>query len=144
MHNKTPLPFGGGVLVYFIFCLLHFGNQFVEDGWVILGEHREDLAVEVDVLFFQSIHESAVRESVRANRGIDADLPQAAEGAFLGAAISEGHRTGLEDRGASESDFGFAAPHHPLRLLEKIPAAFDVLGTALNAWHRFRDDASVV
>src|SRR5690606_27374205 len=94
------------------------------------------LAVEGDAGLLEAVHEAAVRQAVRADRGVQADLPEAAEAALLVAAVAVGVLAGLEARDDRELDLGLAAPHHPLGLREDVAAALHVMSTAFDARHR--------
>ena len=49
----------------------------------VRGDVGEDLAVEADLRGLEAFHETAVGQAGGAGGGVDADLPEIAEGAFL-------------------------------------------------------------
>lgn len=103
---------------------------------MVFGKRGEHLAIELHAGFVQEGDEAAIAESFGAEGGIESQRPELAELALLHAAVAVGILAGFEFRGAGEFDFGFAAPHVALGLLEKIAAAFDMLGASFDAWHR--------
>ncbi len=62
----------------------------VEGGGVGSGEVGEDLAVESDFGRLETFHKTAVGDASGAGCGINANLPQGAEGSLFGAAIAKG------------------------------------------------------
>lgn len=46
---------------------------------MVFGERCENLAVKRNILFLEGIDESAVREPVRPDRGVNPDIPERAE-----------------------------------------------------------------
>src|SRR3989344_3551995 len=87
----------------------------VKDGRMVLGDGRKYLAIELNAGGLERRDEAAVGHAVRAQRGVEAHGPQAAEVALLATAVAVGVLAGLELGGDRELEFRLAAPHHSPR-----------------------------
>src|SRR3974390_2645143 len=65
-------------------------DDFAKRGGIGGGDVGDDLAVEGDFRGLEAFHKSAVGQASFADGGIDARLPEVAEGALFGAAIAVG------------------------------------------------------
>ena len=63
---------------------------------MFIGKGGERLSIEHDVLFLESSNELAVTHAVFSESGIDADVPEPSEFAFLVAAMGEGICSSME------------------------------------------------
>jgi len=88
--TKTPALAGA------FLCFELFG-QALKDLGVVFGEIRKRFAVEGDVGFLEGTDESRVGEAERTDAGVDAQRPEVAELALLGAAVAESVLAGFAD-----------------------------------------------
>jgi len=86
-------------------------DQFGKRSRIGGGEVGQDFAVERDLGGLQAFHEAAVGCAGGAGGGIDADLPEGAESAFLDAAVAEGVGAAVVNGiGGIAVEFGAAHP----------------------------------
>lgn len=111
-------------------------HDSLKSGWVILGKEGEDFAIHYDAFRAQFVDEFAIGCPVWANGGIDANLPQTAEVAFVVAAVAMGVYPGFDGRDTGEAQFGLAAPLHPFGAGEDGAALLQVKHPAFYTWHR--------
>ena len=97
-------------------CFKYFGFVFREIG--------QNLAVQLDFLFLQRIHETAVGESERTDGGVDFDVPQTAVGSFFVFAVTVGVGAGFGNRDFRKLDAIFASPAVALSLRENLAPFF--------------------
>lgn len=119
----------------FLELLLHFRDDLGEDVRMFQGDHREDLAVELDVRFLQSIDELGVAHPVFAGGGVKAHRPERAEIALLLLAATVSVYAGFQNSGFGKLNLRFAAPHVTLRLGEKVAAALGMHYSAFDSGH---------
>lgn len=79
-------------------CLPNLLDEGLEGFWVLDGHLRKDLAIEGNALLRFEGDESAVFDTVEAERRVKTGDPESAERAFLGSAITMGVLAGLDDR----------------------------------------------
>lgn len=96
------------------------------------SQMRERFAVEFDALFLGGANEFAVRKAERTQGGVDFDIPQSAEVAFLVATMGESVTAGMGERfiggalglGAAETEAFGLAQNIPA-ILESVNCFFD-------------------
>src|SRR3990172_2690953 len=71
-------------------------NQGLEGIWIGYGDLGQHLAVDVNAVLFEGIHQLAIGNSVLAGGGVDARDPQAAQVALFVAAIAIGIEQALQ------------------------------------------------
>lgn len=113
-------------------CELDDGGEDLRVFGCQLGQH---LAVELDVFGFEQWDQSGVGQAIGPAAGVDSDLPEAAEVAFLGAAVLVRCPAGMGNRHLSQFNRGFATPTVAFGVLEDVldvffmdDAAFDAHG----------------
>ena len=115
--------------------LLNLGHDLCEDGWVFQGNGGQDLAIQFNVRFLQSVDEAGVAHAVFAGGGVQADGPERAEVALLLLAALVGVHPGLQDGGARQLYFRFASPLVPLGLGQEIAAALCMHYSSFDSGH---------
>jgi len=101
----------------------------------VLGEIRENLAIELDMGLGETIDELVVREAHGAGCGANLDLPQAAEDAFLFFAIVELKLPCMQKRFLGGAILGVASPHKTLRMFQQVLPALICLCSSFDSWH---------
>ncbi len=107
-NKKTDEFFNSSVLQFNLklrFCQSRAGlvlervlgdfNQLIKRCGVLRGDVGQNFSVERAFRGFEAFHESAVSQTGGARRGVNADLPEITEIAFLGAAVAIGVLTAM-------------------------------------------------
>src|SRR6185503_4283421 len=90
-HRELPDAWLGGESLF-------RGRDERDEAFVVVYcDVGEDLAIDVDLRERQPVHQAAVRQPVRARRGVDTRDPQSAELALTHAAVAERVLAGLDD-----------------------------------------------
>lgn len=110
-------------------------DNFGEDSRLLFSEHGQNLAIQTNVRLLQKIDKAGIGQAIFTNRGIDLNRPQVAEGALLGAAITEGVGASFEHGWAGKADFALAAPLVAFYALQEILAALYMLCTTFYSRH---------
>src|SRR3954462_9416082 len=94
------------------------GDDGAERRTFVHRDVGQDLAIEIDPGELQAVHELAVGEALRADRGVDPLDPQRPERALLHLAVAIGVLAGLLDGLPGDPDRVLAAAVIALRLLQ--------------------------
>ncbi len=104
----------------------------------MLGKIRKYFAVKCDTLLDNSGYKATIGRAMFAASGIDLDLPERAECAFLDTAITKGIDASLKHRWACKLDKFFTSPFVTFDGFEEGAAPFEVHRTAFDTRHKVR------
>jgi hypothetical protein len=125
-HTKTPAPANRSGRVSDVRLKGLSGLQSVTDlvgdrleGALVGGHRGQDLAVQFDAGFAETVDELRIGEAFLTGGGVDALDPQGAEVALLGAAVAVGVLPGAVNGGLGGADGVLAAAVETLGLLRE-------------------------
>jgi hypothetical protein len=123
----------------FLFCCLcglaDCSNDFLEYFRFVFCEVGEDLAVDLDAGNFEGIDEPAVAKAFGADRCVDLDGPELAEGALLFFAATERVDPCVEQGFFGGTLFGAATPLKALGVLKGFLTVLMGIYSSFYAWH---------
>ncbi len=106
-------------------CLLYHSDNLFESVRLGLGQERQRLAIQRDILLFCGTHEFAVGKAERTEGGIDLHIPEPAKVAFLVAAMGEGISAGMGESFVGGALIGGTSKTEAFGLAEDFPAVFE-------------------
>jgi len=124
------------VWVCFLFYLLLSLNELLKYSWICCGHLRKDLTVQLNFSFFKVTHKHTIAHTKRRCSGTDPRLLEPAICTLLQLTVAICIDTSFDGGGFCKRNFRFSSPHHALSSGENIFAAFDVIGTAFDSWHK--------
>ena len=110
-------------------------GQALERFRVVFGECGEHFAVEFDVGFLERVDESGIGKSKRADCRIDAERPEIAVLALLGAAVTEGVYARVGDSFFGHALLAPATESVAFHLRKHVASAFQFCSTSFDARH---------
>lgn len=112
-----------------------FFDESGEDGWILDSHFREDFTIEGNRLGLEEGDELRVARAVFSKGVVQTDDPEGAEGALLGATVTAGILTSLDDGFLGLREELFAAPAIAFGLLQDIIVALFGHYAALDSGH---------
>ena len=87
----------------------------------MFGELGHNFPVQLNVRFFETVYQFAVRYSIGLGSGVYLHLPQSSHISFFLSSVVESVQTGVKQGFSGHSFFGFSAMAKSLNLLKDIP-----------------------